>query len=60
MHIQELHNIVRRVGLPPSRFGRLAVGDPRFVFDVRNGRSPRPETLERVRAFVADWEASHA
>jgi hypothetical protein len=38
-------------GMPPTRFGREAVGDPRFVFDLRAGREPRPETTRRV----ADW-----
>jgi len=28
------------------------VGDPRFVFDLRNGRDPRSATVERVRAYL--------
>jgi hypothetical protein len=28
------------------------MGDPRFVFDLRNGRDPRPETIARVRAYL--------
>lgn len=60
MQIQELHNIVRRVGLPPATFGRLALKDPAFVFDVRRGRMPRRETLDRIRAFVEAWEAGNA
>jgi len=28
------------------------VGDPRFVLDLRNGRDPRVETVERVRAYL--------
>lgn len=38
--------------MPPARFGREAVRDPRFVFDLRNGREPRPQTIDRVRAFL--------
>ena len=26
--------------------------DPRFVFDLRNGRDPRPGTIARVRAYL--------
>lgn len=26
--------------------------DPRFVFDLRKGRDPRPETVARVRAYL--------
>jgi hypothetical protein len=28
------------------------MGDPRFVFDLRNGRDPRPGTIARVRAYL--------
>jgi hypothetical protein len=28
------------------------MGDPRFVFDLRNGRDPRPDTVARVRAYL--------
>ena len=30
----------------------IALGDPRFVFDLRNGREPRPLTAARVRRFL--------
>jgi hypothetical protein len=36
-----------------SRFGRQVSGDPRFVFDLRRGREPRPMTEARVRAHLA-------
>jgi len=45
---------LRRVAVAPSRFGREAAGDPRFVFDLRRGREPRPSTEARVRAFISD------
>jgi len=38
----------------PTRFGRDVVGDPRFVFDLRNGRDPRPATVARVRAYLQE------
>ena len=37
----------------PSRFGREAARDPRFVFDLRRGREPRARTEARVVAFIA-------
>ena len=44
--------------MPPARFGRAAVGDPCFVFDLRDGREPRPRTVARVLAFIdADKQA---
>ncbi len=51
----EKHLKSRRV--PPTRFGRAAVGDPRFVFDFREGREPRSVTVRRVLAYLEAEEA---
>lgn len=59
---------LRAHAIPPSRFGRLATGDPRFVFDLRRGREPRAATRDRVLAHIArtaagttsDREGPHA
>jgi hypothetical protein len=50
--LKEVEKYLRQNGTAPTRFGRDAVGDPRFVFDLRNGRDPRPRTIARVRAFL--------
>lgn len=53
MHLlREVERFLRQNGTPPTRFGRDVVGDPRFVFDLRNGRDPRPQTIARVRAYL--------
>jgi hypothetical protein len=33
------------------------MGDPRLVFDLRNGRDPRPGTIARVRAYLEGMAA---
>ena len=48
---------LRRTRTPPTRFGREAVNDPRFVFDLRNGREVRPATASRVHAWLDRREA---
>jgi len=50
--LREVEKFLRRRDVAPTRFGRDAVGDPRFVFDLRNGRDPRPRTIERVLAYL--------
>ncbi len=50
--LREVEKFLRRCDVPPTRFGRDAVGDPRFVFDLRNGRDPRPVTVARVIAYL--------
>nr|WP_088310940.1 hypothetical protein [Novosphingobium sp. B 225] len=43
--------------MPPSKFGRLAVRDPRFVEDLKGGRVPRAKTCRRVQAFLRRAES---
>lgn len=49
---------LRAHAIPPSRFGRMATGDPRFVFDLRRGREPRAATRDRVLAHIANAGAA--
>jgi len=42
--------------MAPTRFGRNAVRDPRFVFDLRRGREPRPPTERRLIAYLDEQE----
>ena len=50
---------LRRSRLTPSEFGALAVGDPKFLGDVRRGRSPRLTTADRVLAFMEAYTRVH-
>lgn len=57
MHVgREVEKFLRRTGMPATKFGRLAVNDPRFVLDLRLGREPRSRTAARVIAFIAAQE----
>ena len=48
---------MRRYGIPPTRFGREAVNDPRFVLDImRYERQCRPATEAKVRTYIAHLE----
>ncbi|HEX8840053.1 MAG TPA: hypothetical protein VF750_06255 [Sphingomicrobium sp.] len=50
--LREVEKYLRRNDTAPTRFGRDVVGDPRFVFDLRNGRDPRPATVARVLEYL--------
>jgi hypothetical protein len=53
MHLlRRIERYLRETDTPATRFGREAVSDPRFVFDLRIGREPRIETERRVHAFL--------
>lgn len=61
MLIRKIEKFLRRTDMAPTKFGRLAAHDPRFVFDLRNGRLPRIQTEERVEHFMNKYtENMHA
>lgn len=49
----KIERYLRRYGMPRTKFGRLAVNDPRLVDDLRNGRDPGPELCARIEAQLA-------
>ena len=61
MLINRIERFLRETGMPWTKFGRLSCRDPRFVEDLRNGRSPRAATTERVEHFMNIYnEDAHA
>ena len=61
MLIRKIEVFLRRTGMPATKFGRLATSDPRFVLDLRNGRTPRENTERRVEHFMNEYrEQTHA
>lgn len=52
MLLRRIERFLRETGMSWTRFGRLATHDPRFVGDLRNGRTPRPGMEARVEHFM--------
>ena len=52
MLLHRVEAFMKEYRVPPARFGRDAVGDPCFVFDLRDGRKPRQRTVHRVDAYL--------
>ena len=48
---------LRLFGVPPTRFGRMAVGDPNLVRQLRRGRQLRPATAARLAKYLTREEA---
>lgn len=59
MLIRRIERFLRDTGMPWTKFGRLATQDPRFVEDLRNGRTPRVRTEQRVEHFMNTYRDSH-
>jgi 2,4-dienoyl-CoA reductase-like NADH-dependent reductase (Old Yellow Enzyme family) len=56
--LEQVENYLARTRVRPSTFGRRALGDPRFVEDLRAGRKLRRETQERVRCYLTRTQSS--
>ncbi len=56
--LARIHRYLRRTGVPPTRFGRDVVNDPRFVLDLRNGREPGATMIARVTAWLDAQEGA--
>lgn len=50
--VAEIDAFCEAAGMSRSRFGAAAVRDPRFVFDLEDGRECRSKTLNAVRNFM--------
>jgi len=48
-----IERFLRATNMPETRFGRLAINDPRLVRDLRNGRELRRRTAARIERFLA-------
>lgn len=53
----DVERFLKRSGMQPTRFGRLAARDPRLVFDLRMGREVRAPLARRIRAFMESHSA---
>jgi 2,4-dienoyl-CoA reductase-like NADH-dependent reductase (Old Yellow Enzyme family) len=51
--LRTIETFLRQTGIPPTRFGRDAVRDPRIVFDMRNGREPSERMCRRLNHYIA-------
>ena len=58
MLLQRIEQHLRTTRTPPTRFGRDALGDPNFVFNLRDGREPRAATVLRVQRFLEAHQSS--
>ena len=50
-----IRSFLDSTGMSPTRFGRLAVGDPHLVRRIERGRSLTLRTADRVLAFIREY-----
>ena len=54
--MRRIEKYMEREDMKPTRFGREAVGDPRLIYDIRNGRELRDSTIARIQAWLDEQE----
>jgi len=58
--LREISDFCRQTGLAESTFGRRAVNDGKLASRLRNGGRITTDTLDRIRAFMAENRAPDA
>ncbi|EQB31739.1 hypothetical protein [Sphingobium ummariense] len=58
MLLRTVERFLSENNIPPTRFGREAVRDPRLVFDLRQGREPGDRVRRRVEHFMNTYRRS--
>lgn len=53
--LSEIERFLDKHDMAPTRFGSLAMADPSFVSDLQQGRDIKWSTVEKVRAFMAEF-----
>jgi hypothetical protein len=53
-----IERFLREFRMPPTRFGRECVRDPRLVFDLRLGRQPGDRVKRRIEHFMNKYRRS--
>jgi hypothetical protein len=57
MHLmRRIRLFMKRTAMTPTRFGREAIGDPRLITDLQNGRELRETTAARIHAWLDSQE----
>lgn len=46
--------------MTPTTFGQTVLGDPNFVFDLRKGRIPQADTMDKVIAHIRQKQSAPA
>ena len=55
--LAEIEAFLARHDMSPSAFGMLSRGNRMIVFRYRKGASPNTETMDHIRAWMAEFES---
>jgi len=56
--LAQVEGFIEKHHISPSTFGRLMMGDPTFVFQLRDGRQPSIDTCASISRIISHPKAS--
>ncbi|WP_341210727.1 hypothetical protein [Sphingomonas paucimobilis] len=56
--ISSIEAFLKRTEMRPTRFGRLATGEPQLIASLKLGRSPSLDTASRIVRFMSEYQPS--
>lgn len=56
--LRDIEIFIEKTKMSATKFGDLAIDDPNFVFDVRNGRDTREKTKIKVYDFIKSHDSA--
>lgn len=60
-HFREaVERFISAEGMTPTQFGKAYASDPKFVFQLREGREPRSDTRRRILLAIDAHSAGRA
>ena len=55
MFLKRVERFLRRHKMSPTRFGQETLNDMTFVFELRTGRNPSADTIDKVQAWMREY-----
>jgi hypothetical protein len=55
--LDQIESFLEKHDIAPSTFGKLLMGDPTFVFHLRDGRKPNIDTCARISRILEHPQA---
>jgi homoserine dehydrogenase len=57
--LAEIEKFLEKNSIAPATFGRLIMGDPSFIFELREGRAPSIDTCARISRIISNPQSAH-
>ena len=57
--LTEIEKYLEVHSIAPATFGRVMMGDPSFIFELREGRAPSIDTCAKISKIISRPQSAH-